>query len=76
METADWLQWLLYLLLGVGLEGRALLNSNKGDTLSEVLRYILGFSKRVDPEKSCVVLCRTGFYGSLIWFAGHIPGWW
>ncbi len=69
-----WVVWVLQFLV---IEVRALFNKKPGDTWSEVLRFIFGFSKRAGALQSNGMRARRGsFYVLSGWFVGHISGWW
>ena len=69
--------WIIWGLLFVAIELPALFNKKPGDTLSEVVRYIFGFSKRAGDTQSWGMRARRGgFYLLSGWlflhFTGHI----
>lgn len=63
--------WLAWLILFFAIEIPALLNKKDGDTWSEVVRYIFGFSKRAgDLQSTGMKWRRGGFYmlsAALLW---------
>ncbi|MDJ0789284.1 MAG: hypothetical protein QNK05_20965 [Myxococcota bacterium] len=69
--------WVIWILQFLGIEIKALLNKKKGDTLTEVIRFVFGFSKRSGEQQSNGMrLRRASFYGFSAWFFGHIAfGW-
>lgn len=75
-----WAAWLLQFFV---IEFPALNNKRDGDTLSEVLRYIFGFSKRAhgfegeQAQSWGMRLRRLSFYAFSAWFVPHIAtDWW
>ena len=67
--------WVLWILQFFAIEVPALFNKKKGDTWSEVLRYIFGFSKRAgDVQSNGMRLRRLSFYGLSALFVAHIGG--
>lgn len=66
--------WLVWIGLFAAIEFPALFNKKKGDTLSEVLRYWLGFSKRSQVQGQMMVFRRGMFYFFTLWFVLHIQG--
>jgi len=57
------------------IEFYALFNKKRGDSWSEVLRYIFGFSKRAgDIQSTGMKVRRLSFYGLAAWFVLHISG--
>lgn len=69
--------WVVWILQFVAIELPALFSAKRGDTLSEVLRYIFGFTTRVgDIQSRGMKARRASFYVSSAWFIGHISGWW
>ena len=75
MSMSDLAPWLVWGLLFLGIELPALFNKKRGDTLSEVIRYIFGFSKRAgDTQSWGMRLRRGGFYAFSAWFFLHILG--
>ncbi len=69
--------WALWFVMFMAIEIPALLNKKRGDTLTEVIRYWFGFSKRAGDKQSWGMRARRGsFYAFSIWFFGHIAyGW-
>ncbi len=63
--------WMAWLASFVAIEVPALFNKKRGDTLSEVVRYIFGFSKRAGDQQSTGMKWRRGsFYAltaALVW---------
>lgn len=63
--------WVAWIIAFFAIEVPALLNKKDGDTLSEVVRYIFGFSKRAGDLQSSGMKWRRGsFYAlsaALIW---------
>lgn len=68
----DWWGWILVIALFFGLEFKALFNKERGDTWSEVLRYVFAFSKRSDAQGWRKWIRRGSFFGLAIWFTAHI----
>ena len=69
--------WVVWIAQFVAIELPALYNAKKGDTLSEVFRYVFGFSTRAgDVQSSGMKARRLSFYAMSGWFIGHISGWW
>jgi len=66
------LAWGLLVGIALTVEVRALKNTKRGDTWSEVLRYIFGFSKRSPLRGWANTLARTLFYMLAAWFTYHI----
>lgn len=67
--------WVVWLLQFVAIEAPALFNKKRGDTLSEVIRYAFGFSKRAGDLQSNGMRARRGaFYAFSFWFLDHITG--
>lgn len=72
---ADAPLWVVWILQFYAIEFKALFNKKDGDTLSEVLRYIFGFSKRAgDIQSNGMRLRRLSFYGVSAVFVAHIAG--
>lgn len=63
--------WVAWIVAFFAIEVPALFNKKKGDTLSEVVRYIFGFSKRAgDLQSNGMRIRRGSFYvlsAALIW---------
>lgn len=57
-----WVVWMVQFLV---IELRALFNKKPGDTLSEVIRYIFGFSKRSGELQSTGMKLRRGSFYAL-----------
>lgn len=67
--------WVVWGLAFVAIELPALFNKKPGDTLSEVIRFIFGFSKRAgDIQSNGMRLRRGSFYALSAWFVLHIQG--
>ncbi len=64
--------WLVWIGLFFTIEASALFNKKKGDTLSEVLRFALGFSKRSQVQGTAMKWRRGSFYAFCAWFVAHI----
>lgn len=71
------LLWLIWLVQFFAIEFKALFNKKPGDTLSEVIRYVFGFSKRAgDLQSSGMKWRRASFYAFSAWLFGHLAfGW-
>ena len=69
--------WVLIIAQFFAVEFKALFNKEKGDTWSEVLRYVFGFSKRAKGSQGWWMIARRGsFYALATWFTVHIGlGW-
>ena len=63
--------WIAWIVAFFAIELPALFNKKEGDTLSEVIRYIFGFSKRAgDLQSTGMKWRRASFYvltGALVW---------
>ena len=67
--------WVVWLAQFLAIEAKALFNKKPGDTLSEVIRYIFGFSKRSgDLQSTGMKVRRASFYAFSAWFVLHIKG--
>ena len=67
--------WAVWGLLFVAIELPALFNKKDGDTLTEVVRYIFGFSKRAGDTQSWGMRGRrAGFYLLSGWLFLHFTG--
>lgn len=67
--------WVVWILVFFAIELPALANKKDGDTWTEVLRYIFGFSKRAgDVQSNGMRLRRVSFYALSAWFVAHIGG--
>ena len=67
--------WVVWLAQFFAIELPALYNAKRGDTLSEVIRYIFGFSTRFAGNQSLGMKARRGsFYAVSAWFVLHIQG--
>ena len=77
----DWLGtdeigWVLIVLQFFAVEFKALFNREDGDTWSEVLRFVFGFSKRQTAQGWGMRARRGSFWALAVWFTGHIAfGW-
>ena len=72
----DSILWIAFAAQFFAIEFKALFNKEKGDTWSEVLRYIFGFSKRQTDQGWSMRARRGSFWAMAIWFTGHIAfGW-
>lgn len=72
MNTFHWL-WVVWGLQFVAIELPAFFNYKRGDTLSEVLRYIFGFSKRAgELQSNGMRLRRISFYALSVLLFLHI----
>ena len=73
--TDEW-GWVAIVVAFFAIEFKALFNKERGDTWSEVLRYIFGFSKRSQAQGWGMRARRGSFWLLAIWFTGHIGfGW-
>jgi len=73
--SSQWL-WTIIVLGFLGLELEALFNKERGDTWSEVTRYIFGFSARQKATGIRRRLRQAAFIGLWLWFGAHIAlGW-
>lgn len=68
----DWIIWPILLLQFLVVEFKAIFNKQSGDTLSEVTRYIFGFSKRSAGQNWWMRGRRISFWLLLGWFGAHI----
>lgn len=67
--------WVVWALQFLAIELPALFNKKDGDTLTEVVRYIFGFSKRAgDVQSNGMRLRRVSFYALTAVFVAHISG--
>ena len=67
--------WLVWIAAFFAIEIPALFNKKDGDTLSEVIRYWFGFSKRAGDIQSWGMRGRrVSFYLISAWFVAHIMG--
>ena len=64
--------WVVMLGLFFAIEVPAIFNKKKGDTLSEVIRFALGFSKRSQVQGTAMKWRRGSFYAACAWFIAHI----
>lgn len=65
--------WVVWIIQFFAIEFKALFNRKDGDTLSEVIRYIFGFSKRAgDLQSAGMRWRRGGFWAFSAWFIAHI----
>ena len=60
--------WGIWIALFVAIEGKAILNSKKGDTLSE---HIWSWFN-IDKRESNWTGKRIALLGSLVWLVGHL----
>jgi len=68
--------WVFIVIQFFAVEFKALFNKEKGDTWSEVLRYVFGFSKRQKDQGWSMRARRGSFWAIAAWFTGHIAfGW-
>jgi len=68
--------WVLIVAQFFAVEFKALFNKTKGDTWSEVVRFIFGFSKRQQAQGWGMRARRGSFWALAAWFTGHIAfGW-
>ena len=66
------LLWIVWALQFVAIELPAIFNKKPGDTLTEVIRYIFGFSKRAGELQSTGMrLRRVSFYALSVWLFFH-----
>lgn len=63
-ENYTW-AWILWLLLFIGIEGAALLNKDKGDTLSEHVWKWFSVKDASSTKKTLRMLALGGFMGWL-----------
>jgi hypothetical protein len=67
--------FVVWILLFFAIEAPALLNAKRGDTLSEMLRYVFGFTTRAgDVQSTGMKVRRLSFYAASAWFVLHING--
>jgi len=72
---ADAPYFIVWFLAFFAIELPALANKKDGDTWSEVLRYVFGFSKRAgDVQSNGMRLRRLSFYALSALFVAHIGG--
>lgn len=72
----DYTGWAILVVWFLSLEFRALFNKERGDTWSEVLRYIFGFSKRQKDTGWRRYVRQGSFWVLAAWFTTHIAfGW-
>ncbi len=64
--------WPIMLFQFLVVEFKALFNKQRGDTLSEVIRYIFGFSKRSAAQGWWMRGRRLSFWALFAWFGAHI----
>lgn len=64
--------WIVWGLSFFAIEMPAVFNKQKGDTLSEVIRFIFGFSKRSQVQGTAMKWRRGSFYALSLWFFAHI----
>jgi len=64
--------WVVSLGLFFAIELPAIFNKKKGDTLSEVIRFAFGFSKRSQVQGTAMRFRRGSFYAFVAWFVAHI----
>ena len=70
---ADAPLWVVWGLQFVAIELPALMNAKRGDTLSEVIRYVFGFTTRAGDVQSTGMKWRRGsFWAVSAWFIAHI----
>lgn len=70
---ADAPLWVVWVLQFFAIEFPALMNAKRGDTLSEVIRYVFGFSTRAgDLQSTGMKWRRGGFWAFSAWFVAHI----
>lgn len=69
--------WVLWVLIFVVVEGMALRNKRKEDTLSENMRILFGTERKPRGSSRFVKLRRLVLLAGLAWFTVHIltPGW-
>lgn len=69
--------WVVWIMQFLAIELPALFNAKKGDTLTEVVRYVFGFSTRAGDLQSTGMKWRRGsFYAFSVALFGHFVGWW
>lgn len=68
--------WVVWIAQFFAIEFKALFNKQQGDTLSEVIRFVFGFSKRSQTQGWGMRARRGTFYAFCGWFVGHIIDWW
>lgn len=67
--------WIAWFLAFVAIELPAIFNKKPGDTLSSVIRYIFGFSKRAgDLQSNGMRLRRASFYVLTVALVLHFRG--
>ena len=66
--------WLVWVLLFLGIEGQAILNSDPHDTLSEKVWKWIG--KRGYPKPTWYKARRVGLLAFLVWLVMHFLGDW
>ncbi len=72
---SDGPMWVVWVVAFFAIEFPALFNKKRGDTWSEVLRFIFGFSKRAGDTQSWGMRWRRiSFYGFSAIFTAHIGG--
>ena len=72
----DQIGWVAIIVAFLTLEFKALFNKERGDTWSEVLRYLFGFSTRQQATGWRRRIRQGSFWVLAIWFTGHISmGW-
>ena len=71
----DGAPWVVWIALFLSIELPALFNKKDGDTLSEVVRYIFGFSKRAgDLQSTGMKARRLSFYAFSAVLFTHFTG--
>jgi len=67
--------WGVWILMFFAIEIPALLNKKDGDTWTEVVRYIFGFSKRAgDVQSNGMRMRRVSFYALSVLLFSHFTG--
>jgi len=66
-ETYTWL-WVAWLLAFIGIEAAALINKDKGDTLSEHVWKWFSVKEQSSVKRNFRMVCLGGF---LLWLATH-----
>lgn len=64
--------WLLLIAQFFAVEFKALFNKKRGDTWSEVVRFVFGFSKRSQAQGWGMRARRGSFYAITAWWFAHI----
>lgn len=76
MTIWDWM-WIAWVAMFVGIETPALLNSTKGDTLSEHVWNWITHPHDGPKAGLGTWIGRMGIITLLVWLCGHfIAGWW